>query len=64
MTEQRVVKGAKDLEVPQRPESPVVRIYLISFALCVLIKKKTSKHEIKIKNKMSSHSRDLTVLLC
>lgn len=51
MAERRVVKGTEDLDAPQRPESPVVWIYLISFAQCVLIKKQKQKrkHEIKIK---------------
>lgn len=68
MAERRVVKGTEDLDALQRPESPVVWIYLISFAQCVLIKKQKQKqkrkHEIKIKNKMPLHSRDLIVLLC
>lgn len=60
MTNGTVVKCTKDLEALQRPESPVVWAHLISFAHCILIKKQ--KHEIKIKNKMPLHSRDLIVL--
>lgn len=60
MTNGTVVKCTKDLEALQRPESPVVWTHLISFAHCILIKKQ--KHEIKIKNKIPLHSRDLIVL--